>query len=54
MSKGVEGAGAPGQVIESGPRLVVACGAGAVELIRVQRPGKAAQGGSAMLATAGL
>ena len=49
MSKGVEGAGAPGRVIDSGPRLVIACGAGAVELIRVQRPGKAAQPAEEML-----
>ncbi len=49
MSAVVDGSGAPGQVIESGSRLAIACGSGAVELIRVQRPGKAAQPAEEML-----
>ncbi len=36
----VAGAGAPGEVIEAGPRLVVACGDGAVELLMVQQEGR--------------
>jgi len=42
-----EGAGAPGQVLDSG--LQVACGEGAVRLLRVQRAGKAAQSPEEML-----
>ena len=41
----VEGAGRPGDVIEAGARVVVACGSGALELVEVQLPGKRAQGG---------
>ena len=37
----VEGAGMPGEVLDSG--LTVACGTGAVRLTRLQRAGKAAQ-----------
>ncbi|MGJ8615234.1 MAG: methionyl-tRNA formyltransferase [Sulfitobacter sp.] len=37
-----EGAGAPGEVLDNGLR--VACGEGAVQLTRLQRAGKAAQG----------
>ena len=33
-------AGAPGAVVEAGGRLVVACGAGAVEVLEAQREGK--------------
>ncbi|MGL4513920.1 MAG: methionyl-tRNA formyltransferase [Lacipirellulaceae bacterium] len=36
----VEGAGAPGEVLDAGKRLVVACGEGAVELLEVQPAGK--------------
>jgi methionyl-tRNA formyltransferase len=32
--------GMPGEVLEAGDRLVVACGDGAVELTRIQQPGK--------------
>ncbi len=32
--------GAPGTVVESGPRLVVACSEGAVEILEAQREGK--------------
>lgn len=41
-TQAVEGAGAPGEILEAGPRLVVACGEGAVSLVEVQRAGKAA------------
>ena len=41
------GVGAPGQVLDGGLRI--ACGEGAVELIRVQRAGKAAQSAEEML-----
>ncbi len=36
----------PGTVIEAGPRLVVACGQGAVELTEAQLPGKRRQSGA--------
>jgi len=36
------GSGAPGEVISTAP-LTVACGTGAVEVLRLQRPGKGAQ-----------
>ncbi len=44
-SRLVEGAGAPGTVLDSGldAGLRIACGTGAVELTRLQRAGKAAQ-----------
>ena len=32
--------GAPGEVVEAGPRLVVACAEGAVEVMEAQREGK--------------
>jgi methionyl-tRNA formyltransferase len=32
--------GVPGEVLETGDRLVIACGDGAVELTRIQQPGK--------------
>ena len=38
----VDGSGAPGCVLESGPRFVVACGRGALELVTVQVAGKRA------------
>ncbi|WP_122072074.1 methionyl-tRNA formyltransferase [Pseudophaeobacter sp. EL27] len=41
-SRLASGEGQPGQVLD-GERLVAACGAGAVELLRLQRAGKAAQ-----------
>ncbi|HZV83882.1 MAG TPA: methionyl-tRNA formyltransferase [Brevundimonas sp.] len=48
MSRGAaEGAGAPGQVLDGGLR--VACAEGAVELLRVQRAGKAVQTPEEML-----
>ena len=42
-----EGSGAPGAVLDDA--LTVACGTGAVRLIRVQREGKAAQSADEML-----
>ena len=41
--------GAPGEVVESGPRLVVACGDGAVEVLEAQRQGKKRMRASEML-----
>lgn len=43
-----EGAGAPGTVLP-GPGLVVACGQGALRLLRLQRPGRAAMEAEALL-----
>ncbi|WP_374513378.1 methionyl-tRNA formyltransferase [Brevundimonas sp.] len=47
MSQLVVGAGSPGEVLDD--RLTVACGEGAVRLVRVQREGKAAQSPEEML-----
>ena len=47
LSALAEGSGAPGTVLDDA--LTVACGTGAVRLIRVQREGKAAQGVDEML-----
>jgi methionyl-tRNA formyltransferase len=47
MSALADGQGTPGQVLDDA--LTVACGAGAVRLSRVQRPGKAAQSAEEML-----
>jgi len=41
----VDGSGQPGEIIEAGKRLVVACGSDAVELVQAQLPGKKAQSG---------
>ncbi|AUN31341.1 methionyl-tRNA formyltransferase [Niveispirillum cyanobacteriorum] len=43
----VDGAGEPGTLLDSGPTL--ACGKGALRLIRVQRPGKGPVDGAAFL-----
>ncbi len=43
-----EGTGAPGTVLP-GPGLVVACGTGALRLLRLQRPGRAAMEAEALL-----
>tara|TARA_B100000575_G_scaffold270017_1_gene250172 strand:+ start:129 stop:1052 length:924 start_codon:yes stop_codon:yes gene_type:complete len=40
-----EGSGVPGYVIEAGKRVCVATGSGAVELVRLQLPGKRVQAG---------
>ena len=42
LSRGEDGSGAPGQVLDDG--FLIACGSGAVRLSRVQREGKGAQG----------
>jgi methionyl-tRNA formyltransferase len=47
LSTLADGAGAPGAVLDDA--LTVACGSGAVRLIRVQREGKAAQSAEEML-----
>ncbi len=47
MSRVAEGSGAPGQVLDGALRI--ACGDGAVQLVRVQRAGKAAQTPDEML-----
>ena len=39
-SRRAEGDGAPGTVLEADDRLLVACGEGAVEIVRLQQPGK--------------
>ena len=41
--------GAPGAIIEAGPRLVVAAGEGAVEILEIQRPGKKRMDAAALL-----
>lgn len=49
LSRAVTGAGAPGEILHADGRLVVACGTGAVELLALQRAGKAAQPAEAFL-----
>lgn len=49
MSRHVAGAGAPGTILSTDNRLVVACGDGAVELTKLQRAGKGAQDAAAFL-----
>ena len=39
------GEGEPGEILEAGPRLVVACGAGALEIVEGQLPGKPPRSG---------
>jgi methionyl-tRNA formyltransferase len=46
-SRLVEGQGAPGEVLDS--EATVACGRGAVRLLRLQRAGRAAQDGPEFL-----
>jgi len=43
MSRPAVGEGVPGEILDAEGRLVVACGEGAVEFIRIQRAGKSAQ-----------
>lgn len=47
LSEPAEGAGPPGEVI--GPGLVVACGEGAVRILKLQRAGRAAMGAEEFL-----
>ncbi len=44
LSRLARGAGAPGTILDTEDRLIIACGEGAVELLTVQRAGKSAQG----------
>jgi len=46
------GSGEPGRVLRIDEGVVVACGEGAIELLRVQRPGKAAVNAKSMLSGA--
>ena len=48
-SRRATGSGAPGAVIEAGPRLVVACGEGAVEVVELQQQGRRRLEASAFL-----
>jgi methionyl-tRNA formyltransferase len=48
-SRLVEGTGEPGEVIGTGQRLEIACGEGAVDLLRAQRAGKKACGAAEFL-----
>jgi len=45
-TKVVDGSGAPGEVLSSKGRLIVACGSGAIEIIEAQTAGKRAMAGS--------
>lgn len=49
LSRPAQGAGAPGAILDTEDRLIIACGAGAVELLTVQRAGKSAQDAAAFL-----
>lgn len=49
MSRPATGAGAPGKIIATDDRLVVACGDGAIELVKLQRAGKSPQDAAAFL-----
>lgn len=49
MSRAVSGKGAPGDVLDCDDRLVIACGDGAVAMLKLQRAGKGAQDAAAFL-----
>ncbi|MGD9798978.1 MAG: methionyl-tRNA formyltransferase [Parvularculaceae bacterium] len=49
MSRPATGSASPSEILNADDRLVIACGAGAVELLRLQRAGKAAQDASSFL-----
>lgn len=49
MSRPAMGKGAPGEILENDIHLVVGCGDGAIELLRVQRAGKAVQDAAGLL-----
>ncbi|MCB2097333.1 MAG: methionyl-tRNA formyltransferase [Parvularculaceae bacterium] len=49
MSRPATGSASPGEILNADDRLVIACGSGAVELLRLQRAGKAAQDASSFL-----
>jgi methionyl-tRNA formyltransferase len=52
--RALEGPGAPGSVLEAGPRLVVGCGAGALELLELAPAGKRAMSAAEWLRGARL
>ena len=49
LSPKADGAGAAGAILQADDQLVIACGDGAVELVRLQRAGKATQGAGEFL-----
>lgn len=49
MSRAVSASGASGEILDTDNRLIVACGGGAVELLKVQRAGKGAQDAASFL-----
>lgn len=49
LSRPARGAGAAGTILDTEDRLIIACGAGAVELLTLQRAGKSAQDAAAFL-----
>ena len=49
-----EGCGKPGEVLQAGEHLIVACGEGAVECLQLQRAGKPAMPASAFVQSTGL
>ena len=49
FSRLAEGAGAPGDILGTDGKLIVACGEGAVELVTLQRAGKRPQGAAKFL-----
>lgn len=48
-SKMADGAGVPGEVLEAGPRLVIACSDGAVEITEAQKQGRNAMSATELL-----
>jgi methionyl-tRNA formyltransferase len=49
LSRPATGSGAPGTVLDTEGRFIVACGEGAIELVAVQRAGKSAQSAAEFL-----
>ncbi|WP_428407351.1 methionyl-tRNA formyltransferase [Hyphococcus sp.] len=49
MSKPAQGEGAPGDILDTDGKLVIACGEGAVDLVTLQRAGKKPQGADEFL-----
>ena len=43
LSRRIDGTGRPGEILRADGRIVVACGDGAVELLKLQRAGRSAQ-----------
>ena len=50
----IDASGTPGQVLEAGHRLVVACGSGAIDCLELQRAGKPAMPAAAFVQSTGL